>query len=134
VNAPDVGVDQHAHGPGRLARDVPADGAKTAGELYGRALLVIAAALPVSEKMALRDDSLQARAGALPAEVAMGAMSSAGAAGRSEPQRHPDWNHRRSSRMHRLDDLAAVMPCSREVRKDRFMIDPSWWVPGRVTL
>jgi len=43
VNAPDVGVDQHAHGAGRLARDVPADGAKTAGELYGRALVVIVA-------------------------------------------------------------------------------------------
>jgi hypothetical protein len=43
VNAPDVGADQHAHGAGRLARAAPADGAKTVGELYGRALVVIAA-------------------------------------------------------------------------------------------
>ena len=34
----DVGVDQHAHGA--QLRAAPADGAKTAGELYGRALVV----------------------------------------------------------------------------------------------
>lgn len=36
------------------------------------------------------------------------AMSSAARHRRSQPQRRADWNHRRPSRMHGLDDLAAV--------------------------